>query len=795
MKDAVPMILYSPYWWFRRSIVLALLFVAFAGNASAQDSPRQRAHELYESGDFAAAADALDKYLQLEPEDDPARMLLGICRQRTGNNEAAEAAFLAVNRRNPDNGQVLFLLGLVQFTMGKYDQAESNARRMLASGGEPGPAHHLIGMVHEERNELEEALAQYQQAIKADSELIDAYLSAGGVLLKLRRPSEALPLLDKAAELRPNLAEIHYHRARARIEVGQLPGAQQDLETAVRLQNHPQARSLLARVKSGEFEPSKTTTKAAGPIVPVKLAPIRFRNIAEEAGLNFVVENHPTPDKYLVETMTGGVAAFDYDGDGLTDIFFANGAETPSLEKSSAKYHNRLYRNLGNMKFRDVTASAGLQGKGYSMGAAAGDFDNDGHVDVFVAGAFRNLLYRNTGEGRFEEVTASAGIKSDRWSVAAGWVDYDNDGFLDLFVVNYLQWSPRNNLDCGDNAKKLRTYCHPKYYEGQANTLYRNTGDGTFEDVSKASGIGAHVGKGMSVAFADYDQDGRIDVFVTNDTEPNFLFRNKGDGTFEEVGLEAGPALTDDGRSVSAMGVDFRDYDNDSLPDLIFTALVGETFPVFHNEGGGVFRDATYNTKVGRLSARLAGWSIGLADFNNDGWKDLFTSNSHVTDNIEEFSTEKYRQANAVWANAGDGTFDDMSPASGEAFQVRQAHRGSAFADFNNDGRIDVVVSSLGEPAELWRNVSEPMQHWIRLRLKGTTSNRDGIGARVSVDGQHNQMTSSVGYSSSSLAGVHFGLGERERVSRIEILWPSGARQVLEDVATDQVLTVVEPDR
>jgi tetratricopeptide (TPR) repeat protein len=787
------MILLAPYLRFCRSIALALLCVTLVGNAPAQDSPRQRAHDLYESGDFARAADALDEYLELEPEDDPARMLLGICRQRTGNNEAAEAAFLAVNRRNPDNGQVLFLLGLVQFTMGKYDQAESNARRMLASGGEPGPAHHLIGMVHEERNELEEALAQYQQAIKADGELLDAYMSAGGVLLKLRQPAEALPPLDKAVALRPKLAETHYHRARARIEVGQLPGAQEDLEAAVRLQDHPQARSLLARVKSGEFKTSEKAAEAEGPKPPAQLVPIRFRNVAEQAGLNFVVENHPTPDKYLAETMTGGVAAFDYDSDGLTDIFFANGAEAPSLEKSSAKFHNRLYRNLGGMKFRDVTTAAGLQGKGYSMGAAAGDFDNDGHVDLFVAGAFRNLLYRNTGRGRLEEITTSAGIASDRWSVAAGWVDYDNDGLLDLFVVNYLQWSPRNNLDCGDNAKKLRTYCHPKYYEGQANTLYRNKGDGTFEDVSKTSGIGAHVGKGMSVAFADYDQDGHIDVFVTNDTEPNFLFRNQGDGRFEEVGLEAGPALTDDGRSVSAMGVDFRDYDNDSLPDLIFTALVGETFPVFHNEGGGIFRDATYSTKVGRLSARLAGWSVGSVDFNNDGWKDLFTSNSHVTDNIEQFSTEKYRQANAVWVNTGDGTFDDVSSASGEAFAVRRAHRGSAFADFNNDGRMDVVVSSLGEPTELWENVSEPKQHWVRLQLQGTTSNRDGLGARVSIDGQHNQMTSSVGYSSSSLVGVHFGLGDRDRASRIEILWPSGVRQVLEDVAADQVLNVVEP--
>lgn len=794
MRDPEAMLRPSPSWQFLRSIVMLLLAMAATAGALAQDS-LQQARQLYQRGDFEGAVVALNRHLAVNPEDDQARMLLGVCHQRSGNNKAAEAAFLTVERRNPGNPQVLFLLALAQFTMGKYDQAESNGLKVIASGTQAGPAHHLLGMVYEERNALDKALDSYEQAIKADRRFVDAYLSSGSVLLKLRRPADALPMLDKAVELRPGLAETHYHRARARIELGQLSAAQEDLETTVRLQDHRQARSLLARVKSGEFITTKRMAEGNAPKPPAKLLPIRFRNVAGRAGLDFVVANHPTADKHLVETMAGGVAAFDYDGDGLTDVFFANGAETPTLEKTSAKYHNRLFRNVGNMEFRDVTAVAGLQGSGYSMGAAAGDFDNDGYVDLFVPSAFRNLLYRNLGNGRFEEIAASAGIKSERWSVAAGWFDYDNDGFLDLFVVNYLQWSPENNLYCGDNAKKLRTYCHPKYYEGQPNTLYRNKGDGTFEDVSEASGIAAHVGKGMSVAFADYDQDGHADLFITNDTEPNFLFRNQGDGVFKEVALQAGPALTDDGRSVSAMGVDFRDYDNDSLPDIIFTALVGETFPVFRNEGGGVFRDATYGTRVGRLSMGLAGWGVGLVDFNNDGWKDLFTANSHVTDNIEEFSSELYRQGNAVWANTGYGTFEDMSSVSGEAFQVRRAHRGSAFADFNNDGCVDVVVSSLGGPAELWENISAPEKHWIRIRLQGAASNRDGIDARVSVDGQHNQMTSSVGYSSSSLGGLHFGLGDRERVSRIEILWPRGAHQVLEDVAADQVLTVIEPDR
>lgn len=315
------MMLLAPYRRFRQSIALLLLCVAFAGNALAQEATRQQADELYQRGDFAGAADALDKYLAAEPDDDQARMLLGICRQRTGNNEAAEAAFLTVDRRNPGNGQVLFLLALVQFTMGKHGEAESNARKVIALVPEPAAAHHLLGMVLEERNQLEKALASYQQAIKADQQLLDAYLSAGGVLLKLRRAPEALPLLDKAVELGPDFAETHYHRARARIDLGQLAGAEQDLESAVRLQDHPQARSLLARVRSGEFQTAKKTAAANSPKPPAKLLPIRFQNVAEQAGLNFVVENHPTAEKYLAETMTGGVAAFDYDGDGLSDIF------------------------------------------------------------------------------------------------------------------------------------------------------------------------------------------------------------------------------------------------------------------------------------------------------------------------------------------------------------------------------------------------------------------------------------------------------------------------------------------
>jgi enediyne biosynthesis protein E4 len=520
---------------------------------------------------------------------------------------------------------------------------------------------------------------------------------------------------------------------------------------------------------------------------------IQFRNVARTAGLDFVLENDPTPRKHLIETMPGGIAAFDYDGDGLTDIYFTNGASVPSLEKISPKYWNRLYRNVGGMRFKDVTQMAGVEGAGYSMGAAAADYNNDGHVDLFVAGVRKNVLYRNRGDGTFEDVTEKAGIKSDQWSIGAAWLDYDNDGLLDLFVVNYVQWSPDFNVFCGDPDHGIRSYCHPRLFDGTANTLYRNQGDGTFRDVSQEAGISSHVGKGMAAAVADYDQDGLPDIFVTNDKAPNFLFHNLGNGQFEEVALEVGSGLLDSGAPISGMGTDFRDYDNDGLPDIAVAALAGETFPLFRNRRPGGFVDATYTSRMGPLSRSYSGWSLGLFDFDNDGWKDIFTANAHVDDEVHHFAAAAYTLHNSVFANRGDGTFEDVSKTVGADFLVPRAHRGAAFADFNHDGKIDVVVTALGEPAELWENVTPKDNTWLILKLTGTKSNRDGIGAQIRIGNQSNHMTTAVGYESSSQFGVHFGTGLLKEVPRIEIRWPSGVSQVLNQVRTNQLIEVREP--
>jgi enediyne biosynthesis protein E4 len=528
------------------------------------------------------------------------------------------------------------------------------------------------------------------------------------------------------------------------------------------------------------------TARAQSPAPPA--SSIVFENVSDAAGLSFVLDQHPTPEKNMVETMAGGVAVFDYDGDGLPDIFFTNGAPLPSLRKASPSDWNRLFRNSGGLRFTDVTERAGVRGEGYTTGAAAADYDNDGHVDLFVAGVQHNQLLRNTGSGRFEDVTAAAGIANYKWSVAAGWFDYDNDGWLDLFIVNYVDWTPQANKFCGDRAKDLRVYCHPKHYNGLANALYRNRHDG----VTAKSGIGKHIGKGMSVAFADYDGDGFSDVFVTNDAVPDFLFHNRRDGTFEEVGLLAGVSVPASGRPVSSMGVDFRDYDNDGRPDIALTALTGETFPLFKNDKAGFFRDVTYESGLGSSTVRLSGWATVMADFDNDGFKDLVTANSHANDRVEAFEATTYRQANAVFRNV-NGRFENVSSRAGPDFTVARAHRGIGVGDFDGDGRLDLVVTVLGDRPQLLHNVSNADNHWLTLRLTGQSSNRQGVGAVVRAGSQTDQMTTSAGYASSSDYGVHFGFGPSRTAGRLELTWPSGVRQIIEAAPVNRVLTVTEP--
>lgn len=527
---------------------------------------------------------------------------------------------------------------------------------------------------------------------------------------------------------------------------------------------------------------------------------IKFDNVIQTSKIKFALRNSISPKRYTFETMVGGVALFDYNNDGLLDIFFTNGAAIPSLEKSDATYWNRLFRNNGDGSFTDVTEKAGLQGIGYSMGVAAGDYDNDGFVDLYVTGLNRNQLFHNNGDGTFTDVTAKAGVSGmvpklgKAWSVAAGWFDYNNDGLLDLFVVNYLNYNITTAKLCVQEGHPA--YCSPVDFVGTPNILYRNNGDGTFTDVSEQSHISQYVGKGMGLAFADYDNDGFTDIFVSNDTFENYLLHNNRDGTFTNVAMPAGVAYNAFGHAIAGMGADFRDIDDDGKPDIFETAMFSEGFPLYKNLGDSQFQDVTSASGLAALTSRSTAWGTGVFDFDNDGHKDLFTANSDILDNAMELAHRPFALPDRVFRNKGNLTFEDVSSSAGTSFQVPAPHRGAAFGDLNNDGKIDAVVTVLNSAPEIWMNRSATQNHWIILKLVGVTSNRDGLGTKVklttSSGTQYNVATTAVGYNSASDKRVHFGLGSATVVDSIELTWPSGIKQVLKGIKVDQVLTVTE---
>jgi hypothetical protein len=530
--------------------------------------------------------------------------------------------------------------------------------------------------------------------------------------------------------------------------------------------------------------------------------PIVFE-LVKDHGIGFVTNSSRTAHRHQPETMVSGVAVFDFDNDGLLDVFLTNGAKMTTLDKTDPVFWNRLYRNLGDWKFEDVTEKAGVKGQGYDNGVAAADYDEDGWTDLFVAGLRENVLWRNKGDGTFEDVTERAGLKNPDpdyghlWAVAAAFFDYDKDGDLDLFVSNYCVWDPKTEPLCGPRG--MNDYCHPNNYKGLPNSLFRSNGDGTFTDVSKPSGLRAVIGKGMGLGVADFDRDGWIDVFVSNDTEPNYLFRNLGDGKFEELGFMAGVAYPEAGRPLSGMGADAKDIDDDGKPDIFHTALSSETMPVFRNQGDNNFLELTARAGVSSLSLSRAGWSCGIVDLNNDGRKDLFVAGGDVMDPNGEFR-EKVRQTNLVMANLGKFKFSEATAAAGPDFSTKRAtHRGAAFGDIDNDGRVDAIVTALDEALEVWRNVSPAGNRWLSIRTIGTKSNRDGMGAEITLTTpsgvRHSHVNTAVGYGGASDVRVHFGLGKDETVTKLEVRWPSGIVQALENVASNQVLVVTEPEK
>ena len=529
--------------------------------------------------------------------------------------------------------------------------------------------------------------------------------------------------------------------------------------------------------------------------------PAAFVDVTTAVAINFKYVASHTSKKYLIETMGSGVALFDYDNDGRLDIFAVNGAPlsdpTPKgtiPQKSGPKYWNRLYHQKPDGTFEDVTEKAGLQGAGYGMGVAVGDYDNDGFEDLYVTAYGGNKLYHNNGNGSFTDVTETAGVASSGWSTSAAWADLDGDGRLDLVVLRYLQWD-FDDIWCGEHKEGHRAYCHPNAFHAVSPLVYHNDGNGHFTEVTQKAGL-ARAGKGLGIALADYDRDGQIDIFIANDSMPEFLYHNKGDGTFEDVALASGVAVDGEGHTYAGMGADFADYNNDGLPDLVVTDLASQMYALYRNNGDSTFTYDSYPSGLGLMTMAHSGWGVRFIDYDNDGWKDLLITQGHDLDTIQlNFPDLRYREPMLLAKNTGQ-KFEDVSAQAGEIFQKAWVGRGMALGDIDNDGRLDAVVTGNDGGLYVLHNATQTQNHWLTLMLVGHKSNRDAIGAEVKLvtprGMQIATVTTAGSYLSSSDKRVHFGLG-LETAASVEIRWPSGIHQTLKNVSPDQTLRVDEP--
>ena len=527
---------------------------------------------------------------------------------------------------------------------------------------------------------------------------------------------------------------------------------------------------------------------------PRQASGVPFADVTATSKIDFVHQSGASPEKYMVETFGSGVAWVDYDNDGFQDLYFVNGAPGAA---------NALYHNNGDGTFKDVTRQAGVAGDGagktaWKTGVAVGDYDNNGYLDLYVTAFGPNILYRNNGDGTFTDVTSAAGVAGGpaEWSTSTGFLDFDRDGHLDLYVVNYLDYRLTDNPYCGLRKPGHRMYCHPTMFDGMADRLFRNNGNGTFTDVSAKAGIANPAGKGLGVTFCDFDRDGKTDIYIANDTVRNFLYRNNGDGTFRDVAYGAGVGFDSNGKPQAGMGVDCADFDGNGFPDIFVTNFSEELNTLYGNLGNGVFEDVS--TKAGLGSGYLPlGFGTVLFDFDNDADLDIYVTNGHVIDNIKLYQPAlSYAQRDLLYENVG-GRFRDVSSQSGAALQVERVGRGLAVGDFDNDGNLDVVIANLGRPPVLLRNQGVSGDNWILIRAKGRKSNSFGLGAKVEVETSEKKQVKEINnvasYLSSNDIRLHFGLGKAKTIQRLEVLWPSGMRQVLKDVAVNQILVVEEP--
>jgi hypothetical protein len=555
---------------------------------------------------------------------------------------------------------------------------------------------------------------------------------------------------------------------------------------------------LLALLGSAARVRTQTGQSASQATLKNVSIPVRFTDIRASAGITFIQDSTQTEEKYYLETMGTGVAWIDYDQDGLMDLFFVQSAATDAYTPPHP-LRCALYHNNGDGTFTDVTEKAGVGGEGhYGQGVAVGDFDNDGFPDLYVTGYGSAILYHNNGDGTFTDITRKAGVGDlGQWSTSAGWFDYDKDGWLDLVVTNYIEWSPQNNIWCGEHRPGYRSYCHPGNYKGQKTKLFHNNRDGTFTDVSVASGVGKPESKGMGVVLADLNNDGWTDIAIANDSWPNFLFFNKHDGTFEDASFVSGMAASEDGRYEAGMGIDAADVDRDGWMDIYITHLDFELNRLYRNNHNGSFDDYTFPSGIGNKAMGLSGVSMKFMDYDNDGWPDILQANGAMLDNVHLYHSEvSYKEPLLMFRNLGKGQFDKVSDLLGPDFVRAIAGRGLATADFDNDGDVDVAVNVRGDYPVILRNDGGNANHWLEVFLIGTRSNRDGIGASLKLTSEGfvevEQLKGGMGYMSASDPRIHFGLGKRSRAESLVITWPSGQVDKLTDLPLDKIIAVKE---
>jgi enediyne biosynthesis protein E4 len=525
---------------------------------------------------------------------------------------------------------------------------------------------------------------------------------------------------------------------------------------------------------------------------------ILYRDIAKASGIHFAHDNAATAEKYLIETMGSGCGWIDYDADGLLDLYLVNGSAT-RLYRPRKPLSSALYRNNGDGTFTDVTEKAGVGAKGlFGMGVAVGDYDNDGYSDLMALGYDRSILYHNNRNGTFSDVTGRAGVANKgRLASSGAWFDYDNDGKLDLVIANYVAWSPENNLWCGDEKPGYRGYCHPNKFPGQKPTLYHNNGDGSFKDVTESSGIGKYASSSLGVVTFDFDHDGWQDIFIANDGNPNFLFHNTHDGRFSEQALQAGVAVSEDGKAEAGMGIDATDINGDGWPEVFITHLDLEHARLYNNLGDGTFEDATFQAKLGYATYQYSGFGALFLDYDNDGAPDIFMANGHILDNIELYHGQtRYAEPKLLYRNSGHGVFENVSDKLGPALQLPRVSRGAASADVDNDGDMDILINNNGQEPQLLLNEGGNKAHWLETALIGTRSNRDGIGARIKVIAgdlvSRQERMGGRSYQSAQDSRLHFGLGSRSKIELIEIRWPSGVIDSLKNIEADRIITIRE---